>query len=163
MTACIALLKLVLEMYDPSGENPLLPGDTNPGSDPGFQDDAAGKNQECREDEGLKADSDVHTEPPVTNAVEDAKLSSKGSDNGPVDGRLVSSGSDFLEKFDPQDGHDTVEEVSSQCAADISDDIDDKSVIIKASQVKGEFMDVIVFSVSFMSFENCLAIKCRIT
>lgn len=141
MTACMALLKLVLEMYDPSGENPLLPGDTNsPGSDAGFQDDA-GRNQECREEENLRADGDVHTDS-VTNTVEDAKLSKKcnGSGNDPVDGRLVSSGSGFLEKFDCQDNHDTVEEVSSQCAADISDDVDDTSVVIKASQVKGELM-----------------------
>ena len=133
MTACMSLLKLALDMYNPARENPLHPSDSHAPSDP----NSAPSDEPPRDDQ----DAEVGVTP-ESSTQDDAR---QRPDHDVRDHEPCDAGSDPL-AFDSTDGlpegraaeaRDVVEENGPQCAADINDDVDDKVGTAKTGQVKG--------------------------
>lgn len=136
ITACMALLKLALDMYNPARENPLHPSEVHAPSDA----NNTPADEPPRDEQDAEAivtpesstldDARQHHDPDIKDRV--LGMVDAGSDPLAFD----SATSDGRPEVQVADTRDVVEENSTQCAADI-DDVDDKVITAKTGQVKG--------------------------
>ena len=138
MTACMALLKRIIEMHfnhdhqtgsdPPSGVDGQSDADTDR-----YDDNETSKDNEFGEEfcsdgyviESIESDMNVDKQSSLTSHHDDSSINRQADDDGEIDGDGVMT--------DGDNKHDTEEDDASRCAADITDDVD--SDVIKCSKL----------------------------